>query len=911
MANSIPTTRFRFWLWLIRLIGVIVPRQLRADWRQEWEAELRHREALLDEWDRLDWRHKFDLLRRSTSAFWDALWLQPKRLEDEMFQDLRYGLRILRTQPGFTLVAVLSLALGIGANTAIFSLLDTVLLKSLPVQEPEKLVLFGNGRADGNTDGFPNRSWDLFSYPFYQEVRQRNEVFTDVAAILSMPWSVHGTVDGYGGELERMGVQLVSGTYFQVLGVRASLGRTFTEADDQIPGGHPVVVVSHAWWESRLGGDPAAVGKIITIGRTAYTIVGVAPAEFFGTTVGQAPDIWASLAMEANMPPENWNGRNDESFQSLYLIARLKDGVSAGHAGTAVNLLFKQSLQDRAGAQPSAEVLRDIERASIELTPAGRGLSRLRREFSLSLRILMAVVGAVLLIACANLANLLLARAAARQKEFAVRLAVGAGHRRLIRQLLTESVLLACLGGIAGVLLAWWGSRLLVLMASAGSEPLPLDVTPDARILGFTLFVSLLSAVIFGTAPALRAARIEPNSALKGGKGAAQATSQSPFGKALVVVQVALSLLLLVGAGLFVRTLINLQKVPTGFNQEKVMLFKIDTAATGYQYAQLTSLLREVEEKVKTVPVVQAASFTYTIFNECCWGTSAYTSDENLPEVQGRGVRRNAVGPDYFTTMGIPVVLGRVFRDTDKEVAVISETMARRFFRNGSPLGKRFGVEGPDSREQIEVIGVVKDARYESLTEQMQPMVYHPHAQRRRPPVNFVVRFSGAPQAVIPQVRQAIKQANSNLPIDEVVSLSEHIGRSLVQQKLVARLASFFGLLALVLACVGLYGVLSYGVARRTNEIGIRLALGAQRSDVLWLVMREALALVSIGVVIGLAASLAATRTAANLLFELEPNDPLTITLATVVLLAVAALSGYLPARRAAQVDPMVALRHE
>ena len=905
---------------LITLIGLIVPRHLRADWRQEWEAELRYRELLLAEWDRLDWRRKFELLRRSASAFWDALWLQPKRLEDEMFQDLRYGMRILLRNPGFTLIAVLSLALGIGANTAIFSLLDAMLLKSLPVQEPDKLVLFGKGENMGATGDIASGDQDLFSYPFYQKVRQRNEVFSDVAAILSLIWPVHGRVNANGasGEAELMNVQLVSGTYFRVLGVQAGLGRVLTEADDQNLGGHPIAVASHAWWERRLGGDPEAVGKTITIDQITYTIIGVAPKEFFGTAVGEAPDLWVPLAMEAQMPPAHWNGRNDGTFQSLYLIARLKNGVSTQQASGAMNLLFKQSLQEQVGTQASPERLQQIQRAGFELTPVGRGLSQLRLQFSLSLRILMAVVGTVLLIACANVANLLLARAAARQKEFAVRLAVGAGRMRLIRQLLTESVLLASLGGIAGILLAWWGSRLLVFMASAGSKSLPLDVTPNARILGFTLFASLLSAVIFGTAPALRAVRIELNDSLKSGKGAVQAGGQSPFGKALVVAQVALSLLLLVGAGLFVRTLINLQNVPTGFNQQNVMLFQIDTSATGYKDAQFVPLLRDVEEKVKAVPGVQAASFSFVVFNQGQWTSVVSTRDLPMPspsEAPGRVTRNNVVGQDYFATMGIPLVQGRGFgpQDTEKsqQVAVISEAMAQRFFHNTSPIGKHFGIDGPESRDRVEVIGVVKDVKGDSLTEQLRPTAYYPHAQHPQPLNNFVVRFSGAPETVVPQVRQTIRQVNPNLPIDEVVSLSDHIGRSLVRQKLVARLTSFFGLFALLLSCVGLYGVLSYTVARRTNEIGIRMALGAQRGDLLWLVLREALALVMGGIIIGLLAAFFAAKVVDQLLFGLKPTDPLTLAAATLLLIAVAAMAGYLPARRAAGVDPMAALRDE
>jgi len=621
------------------------------------------------------------------------------------------------------------------------------------------------------------------------------------------------------------------------------------------------------------------------------------------------------LAMQAQLPPAHWNGRDSKLFQSLYLIGRLKNGVSAEQANAAVNLLFKQSLQELAGPQPAADRLQDIERASIELTPAGKGVSELRREFSLSLRILMAVVGVVLLIACANIANLLLARAANRKKEFAVRIAMGAGRIRLIRQLLTESILLASVGGLAGVMLAWWGSRLLIGMASSSAEPLPLDVTPNLRILGFTLLASLLSAVIFGTAPALRAARIEPNAALKGGRGTVQAGSQSPLGKALVVGQVALSLLLLVGAGLFVRTLINLQNVPTGFNQQNVMVFRIDTAATGYKDEQFPALLREVEEKVETVPGVQSAAFSFLLLNQGGWTSLVSTRDLTATDTESRLVRQNVVGPDYFAAMGIPLLLGRGFgpQDTEKsqKVAVISETMAQRFFPDGSPLGRRFGVGGPQSRDEIEVIGVVKDSKYISLTEKPQALAFYSHSQRAQSLGNLVVRYTGAPEAMIAPVRQAIREVNRNLPIDEVVSLSDHIGRSLVQQKLVARLAAFFGLLALLLACVGLYGVLSYAVARRTNEIGIRMALGAQSRDVLWLMLREALALVIIGVVVGLVASLAATQTASSLLYNLKPNDPLTLILATLLLLTIAILAGYLPARRAARVDPMVALREE
>ena len=833
-----------------------------------------------------------------------------------MFQDLRYGLRMLLKRPGFTLIAVLSLALGIGANTAIFSLLDAVLLKSLPVQQPDRLVLFGNGQNYGMTNSFPNESWDLFSYPFYRRVQQRDDVFSGVTGVLSIPWNVHGFVNGSSGDIEQIQVQLVSGTYFHVLGVNADRGRVLNDADDQTQGAHPVAVVSHAWWSQRLGGDPNAVGKTITIDNIAYSIVGIAPRDFFGTTVGLAPDIWVPLSMEKQIPPAHWDGRNSEDAQSLFLIGRLKDGVSAEQATSVVNLLFKQTLETRAGAQPAPNRVQAMQTARVELTPAGRGLSSLREQFSLSLKVLMGVVALVLLIASANVANLLLAQGAARRREFAVRLAVGAGRARLARQLFTESALLALLGGAVGIALSVWGSRLLLLMASDGPEALPIDVTPNPRVLGFTFGVSVLCAIVFGTAPALRASRMEPNTSLKGGKTSAPSLLRNPLGKMFVVAQVALSLLLLVGAGLFVRTLINLQSIPSGFDQENVLLLKIDTSATGLKPddPKVPGLLREVEEKVKTVPGVQGASFASYTFNQGFWTSPVFTREPDSAQGTSRSVRNNIVGPDFFSVMGLDLVAGRGFgpQDTNKsqKVAVVSESMVKRFFPSGSPLGKRFGINGPNSLDQIEVVGVVKDAKYGSLQEQFRPMAFYYYTQQTDTLGNLVVRVSGS-TSVVPQIRQVVKTIDRNLPVDDVVTLSEQIGRSLVQQKLVARLATFFGLLALLLACVGLYGVMSYGVARRTNEIGIRMALGARAANVLWLVLREALLLVLIGLVVGVVASLAVTKTAASLLYELKPNDPLTIALATLLLAGVAAVAGYLPARRAARVDPMVALRDE
>ena len=831
-----------------------------------------------------------------------------------MFQDLRYGLRMLLKRPVVSLIAILSLALGIGANTAIFSLTDAVMLKSLPVREPDKLVLFGKGENAGVTNGFPDGSTDLYAYPFFRRVKENKNSFEDVAALLSIPWSVHGTVNG--GEIEKIDVQLVSGTYFPVLGVNPTLGRTLNDTDDQVTGNHPVAVVSYSWWESRLGRRSDAVGQTINIDNVVYTIVGVAPRDFFGTTVGQSPNVWMPLAMGKKLPPAYWDGREDNGFQCLYLIGRLKDGVSAQQASADVNLLFKQFLKDAANNPPNERQVRGIASAYIELTSVGRGLSELRTQFSLSLKILMAVVGLVLLIACANVANILLAHGAARRKEFAVRLAVGARPTRLARQLFTESLLLAAVGGIAGIALAWWGSRMLLLMASDGPEALPLDVTPNLRILAFSFGVSLVSAITFGILPALRATQVEPNSSLKAGRTVAPTTFQSRFGKLLVVAQVALSLVLLIGAGLFVRTLINLQNIPTGFNQENVVRFAVDTTTPGYKTddPKYAAMLTDVEDSVRRVPGVDGAAFSFFVFNQGPWSSLAHTADTNLSE-QERRIRNNVVGRDFFSVMGISLVQGRLFTEADtaktQRTAVISEALAKRVFPNKSPLGQRFGIAGPQSANAIEVIGVVKDAKYGNVKEETRSMAYYVSAQVPQALGNFMVRIKGNPDQVIPNVRQAIKQVNRNLPIDDVVTLSDHIGRSLVQQKLIARLASFFGLLALSLACIGLYGLMSYGVARRTNEIGIRMALGAQTGNVLWLVLREVLTLVAIGVAVGLVAAFFTTKTAETLLFGLKRNDPLTITMAALLLFVVAIVAGYLPARRAARVDPMTALREE
>jgi predicted permease len=831
-----------------------------------------------------------------------------------MIQDLRYGLRMLAKNPGFTVVAVLTLALGIGANTAIFSLLNAVMLRELPVRDPSELVLFGTGRSNGSTNRFA--STKLYSYPFYRELRQKNQIFCDVSAVLSVLFTrMHGAVEG-SPALEAMDVELVSGNYFSTLGVKPLLGRVFTPVEDMPAGGHPVAIASYSWWKRRFASDPAVVGRTVKLRSTIYTIVGVVPPEFFGTTVGQSPDLWIPLSMEKDVSP-GWNGLDDTQFQSLYLLARLKPGVSAETAEAEVNVLAPQIWRGFAGPVLTAEQQQALDHAHIELTGAARGLSRLRFEFSLPLQILMAMVGLVLLIACANIANLMLARATARQREIAVRLAIGAGRLRLIRQMLTESLLLAFAGGALAILFASWATQALLAMVSTGPELLPLRVSPDARVLAFTFLVSCLTALLFGSLPALRATRISLAPALKESRRPVGAASHGPLGKALIISQVALSLVLLIGAGLFLRTLVNLANVETGFNQESVLMFSLDPPAVGYKEdSRLVNLYQQIEQRLSAQAGVRAASVSLFTFNQGSW--TGYVSIQGRTPTPDNDMRAtyNVVGPGYFDTMGIPLLVGRVFGPQDTEnspkVAVINQTMARWYFPGESPVGRRFGLgNDPRHSNDIEVVGVVKDAKYDSLLEEPIPAAYYPYTQNVTYCNNLEVRYSGDPRPIIAQVRDAVGEVDQSLPITYQNRLAEQVEQSIAGQTLIAQLSSFFGLLALFLACIGIYGLISYAVTRRASEIGIRMALGAGRSSVLWMVMRESLILVGIGLAVGLPAALAAGRLVSTMLFGLGSVDPLSITGAAALLLAFALLAGYLPARRASRVDPMVALRYE
>ncbi|PYV03731.1 MAG: hypothetical protein DMG26_08875 [Acidobacteria bacterium] len=830
-----------------------------------------------------------------------------------LWQDLRYGLRMLARSPGFAFVVVLSLALGIGANTAIFGLIDAALLKMLPVKDPEQLVHFTWVSADGSEDSF--------SFPTFKQLRDRNQVFAGVVAFRELP-DVDFEVDGAAGLAKG---QVVSGNYYSVLGVNAMLGRTITPEDDRVAGAGPVAVISYDYWVKRFNRDPRAVGKKITVNGSPFTVLGVTPPEFFGLQPGERIDVSMPLSMVTQVWPDWAAAGTPYSVLSapfrnwLHLMARLKPGVSEDRALANVQPIFRQAAREAAEGLAGLPWLRQgFLQMKVQLEPGNRGLAALRQQFSKPLLVLMTVVGLLLLIACANVASLLLARASARQREIALRMALGAGRRRLVRQLMTESVLLALCGGALGLLFAFWGSSGLLALMSNSPTPVALNVQPDARVLAFTALVSLSTAVLFGLAPAWRATRLDLTPALKEGARSLGSARSSNLGKALVVSQVALSLVLLIGATLLVRSLQKLRDFYPGFDKQNVVLLSVNPSLVGYGGSRLTRLYQDLLDQIKAVPGVRAISFSLHSpmsqhFSFTVPTVQGYTPrpGENTP------VSVNIIGPEYFKTLRTPVLLGREFTEADREgapkVAVINEAMARYFFGDSNPLGRRFSIPGyKGDASPLEIVGVVQDAKFHSLREPSPPAIYVPFFQAPESgEMTFEVRTITNPASVAAAARRVIQQADSRLPVFEVKTLTQQVDESLVQELLVASLSSLFGALALLLASIGLYGLMAYAVSRRTSEIGIRMALGAERSDVRQMVLGEATRLVLTGIGIGLPLALAGARFLSSMLFALSPADPLTISAATLILLAVAAVASFVPARRASLVDPMVALRCE
>jgi predicted permease len=863
------------------------------------------------------------VLKEEARDTWGWAWLE------QIVSDLRYALRQLSRSPGFTVAVVLSLALGIGANTAIFSLIDAVMLKMLPVKSPKRLVLLNwvcpkrpaamavqSGYVDNSETGWRSPS---FAYPSFEEFRAQNHAFASIFGFTPLS-NATVNIDGQAG---LGGGELVTGDYFTGLGVSPILGRTINDEDEKASSPR-VAVISYGYWSRQFGSSTDVIGKHIAINLVPFTIVGVAPPEFFGVQPGRAIDIWAPLVDDPKLLP--WGLDNRSPFASrdwwwLTMMARLKPGVTEQQATSELDVLFQQSFSAVATASVRPETT-----PHIELEPASKGLSFLRAQFSQPLQILMTVVALVLLIACANVATLLLGRSTARQKEVAVRLSLGASRPRLLRQLLTESVFLAGLGGALGILFASWGSRVLSLWMFSGSrwmfsggEPLHFETQMDAKVLGFTAVVSLLTGIFFGLAPALSTTRVELTPALKTGAGAVAFVTQRTrlaLGKILVVSQVALSLLLLIAAGLFVRTLQKLQNQNLGFNQGQLLLFAVDPTKNGYEGQRLIDFYGRLLERLQVLPGATNATMST---NALVSGSQSHwtVSIEGLKADPGKymGADWNNVGPSFFETMGIRLLLGRgvEWRDTSNspKVAVVNEAFANHLLGGQDPVGHRFNFEKFDG--VYEIVGLVQDAKYAKLRNAPRPTVYLPVSQVPFPlgDVHFEVRAAADPLSLVPSVRRVVRELDSNLPLSEVKTQTEQIAETLVQERLFARLSSFFGGLAVLLACIGLYGLMGYIVTRQTGEIGIRRALGAERLDIFAMVMRKVLVLVALGVCVGVPAAIAATRLISSYLFGLKATDPLTIFLCSLLMLAIATLAGYLPARRAASVDPMVALRYE
>ena len=954
-------------------------------------------------------------VKEETREVWSLVWVE------QLLQDIHFGLRMLRKSPGFAAVAILTLALGIGANTAIFSLIDAVMLRSLPVENPSQLVLLQWGARNApNIHGYmtsgdcpmnlrpgaANPTGCSFSEPMFREIAQANAFSATAAFANSGRLNLTGN-----GPATVINGQLVSGDFFRTMGLKATAGRLFDAADDT-PSAAPVAVLNYGYWQSAFGGSRNVVGHTIELNNVPFTIVGVAEQRFTGITPGSDYDVWLPLSDAQRITdPLRWQNRSgDVSDWWLTIIGRLKPGTQLAQTQAAVSGLFRnemlhgsvplfhagepvgpptprQGAPAGGGAQLRREMLsggapgpaggkgstglpapsqsggnkpfilpapqgapptdRQIapevstgprtlstvaDNPQVTLVPAQTGLTGARTQYSNPLYVLMLAVGIILLIACANVAGLILARAAARQKEMAVRLALGAGRARVVRQLLTESVILSVLGGVLGILFAYWGAHAIISFVSSNqTRPLGFATGVDLRVLGFTMAVSLLTGILFGIAPTFRGARVDLTPALKEGERSSASSGYASgkwlsIGNALVVTQVALAIVVLVGAGLLVRTLQNLRSVDVGFDSRNILIFGIDPTLIGYKGPQVDAFYRDLQGRLSEIPGVKSASYS---MGPLLSGGLMITMFHwpGTPQDQNSEADVLPVGPNFFETLHIPFLAGRGFNASDFRLSasnseaiptsaatpvIVNQVFVEKYLGKEYPLGKRFGQSAGDANGRAspgyEIIGLVRDAKYSDLRREIHAMMYMPQSVGG---ASFELRTAADPQAILPAVREVVAQVNTNLPLFDVKTESEQIDRLLFQERLVARLSGFFGLLALVLACVGLYGLLSYEVSRRTREIGIRMALGAHPGSVLKLVLRQGIVLAIVGAGVGIGVALGVMRYLTSMLYDVHANDPLTMIAVAVLLTIVALAACYLPARRAMQVDPMVALRYE
>jgi predicted permease len=861
-------------------------------------------------------------------------------------RDLQYALRGLVRSPLFTSVALVSIALGIGANTAIFTLVDEVLLRRLPVKHPEQLVLFNGPRNHyGNNSG-----GNMLSFPMYEDFRddfvdrgpapalprvslavtnsaRPTPIFAGVFARRAIAMNV-----GVGGQTERVPGELVSGTYFQVLGVGAAVGRVITPDDDRERGGSPVAVLSYDYWRTRFGADPRIVGQPITINSQTLTIIGVSQAGFDGVDIGFVPSVRVPVLMKAQMTP-NWDDVDNRRSRWANVFGRLKPGVTIEQAKATLQPYFHGILEQEVLLAPfsktSAYTREQFLKGQVDLLPAAQGRSPIRQQLSQPLWLLLGIVGGVLLIACANVASLLIARATSRQKEIAVRLALGASRGRIVGQLLVESVVLAGLGGLLGLVIASWTTRFLLGFLPTSDTPHVISGSIDWRVLVFNFALSLLTGLVFGLVPALRSTKPNLAPTLKDQVGAVVGGSGGVrLRKGLVVAQVTVSVLLLISAGLFIRSLRNLRLLDLGLKTDNLIAFNVSPTLSGYAPLRAKQFDKELLERVSALPGVTGMAFAQIgLLEGNEWDSSMSVEGYEAKPGENMNPFCNAVSPGYFKTMGIPLVTGRDFDDRDVryevgdpkaelppyKVAIVNESYAKHYFGDRNPVGRHIGFgTNPGTKTPIEIIGIVKDAKYTGVRDEIPRQVFFAFMENDfAGGAVMYVRTTNQPDPAFGSIRQVVRQLDANIPIYNLRTLDHQIDQSLLNDRLIATLSTAFGVLATLLAVIGLYGVMAYTVARRTREIGVRMALGAVQGDVVWLVMREVLTLVGSGLALGLAAAWGLSRVVSSQLYGVAATDPLTIASAAGVLAVVALLAGYVPARRATRVNPVLALRYE
>ena len=845
------------------------------------------------------------LLGEASREMWTFNWIE------HLWRDVQYGLRVLRKSPGFTAVAVVSLALGIGANTAIFQLLDAVRLRTLPVDHPEQLASVQIADMRGARGRF-NSPYPSVGNPIWEQIRDRQEAFSGIFA-----WGTASFDLTQGGEARFARALWVSGDFFHVLGIQPALGRVFTAADDRRDCGTPGAVISYAFWQSEFGGDPAAIGRKLVLSDHPVEIIGVAPRGFFGLEVGKSFDLAVPICSEPILRGEGSQLNSGTSWW-LMVAGRLKPGWSVGQATAHLKSISPDVFKTTLAANYPAENVKDYLGFKLEAAPAGTGLSRLREEYESPLWLLLAIVGTVLLIACANLANLMLARAGVREREIAVRLALGASRGRLVRQMLTESLLLAAAGAVVGALLAGVLGRFLVSFLGSGQGSVYLETSVSWRVLLFTGGVAVLTCILFGLVPAMRATRLSPGSVMKAsGRGLTAGRERFGLRRLLVVTQIALSLILLVGALLFSRSLGKLQAIDPGFRQDGVLVIDAGFGRLKLASERRRDFKRELLARLRATPGVESVADTDVVPISGSSGGNAMWMDGAEPR-NPVGVSRSWISSGYFKTLMTTILAGRDFDDRDTisspKVAIVNEVFARELTGGANPVGRSLWVQAtPASPEtRYEIVGLVRNTKYNYLNEEFLPIAFFPLSQDRDPDASaqLLIRSTGPLEGLTAELKRVFAEISPEISLEFQVFKREIEG-SLLRERLMAALSGIFGLLAVLLACIGLYGIMSYGVVSRTNEIGIRMALGANRGSVVWLILREALMLAVVGVMAGAPALWAVPRLVSTLLYGVKLTDPLTLAAGALSMIGVALGSAYLPAWRASRVDPMVALRQE